>query len=132
MLVVIDTNVLVSALWSRDGAPARVLSLVLNGALIPCYDYRILCEYRQVLLRPKFGFSEGEISALLDWIESSGRSVLADYSEEPFADEEDRKFYEVAKTCGAKLVTGNLKHFPKDPFVVSVAGFLKELSERGG
>lgn len=31
MLAVIDTNILVSALWSRNGSPAKVLSLVLNG-----------------------------------------------------------------------------------------------------
>ena len=57
MLVVIDTNVLVSALWSKNGAPAKIISLVLQGKLIPCYDYRILSEYRTVLARPKFGFT---------------------------------------------------------------------------
>ena len=57
MLAVIDTNILVSALWSRNGAPARILSLIISGELIPCYDYRILCEYREVLTRPKFKFT---------------------------------------------------------------------------
>ena len=41
-----------------------------------------------------------------------------------FLDEADKKFYEVAKFCGAVLVTGNLKHFPKDPLVMSVTDFL--------
>ena len=122
MLVVIDTNVLVSALWSRNGAPARVVSMVLTDDIVPCYDYRILCEYREVLQRPKFGFSKSEINALLDWFEAYGRSVLA----EPLEDEADKKFYEVAKFCGAVLVTGNLKHFPKDPLVMSVADFLEK------
>ena len=130
MLVVIDTNVLVSALWSRNGAPARVLGMVLSGALIPCYDYRILCEYREVLQRPKFGFSKGEVNSLLDWFESNGRSVVADPLDDVFIDEADKKFYEVAKFCGAVLVTGNLKHFPEEPQVLSVAGFLEQNSGR--
>lgn len=125
MLVVLDTNVLVSALWSKNGAPARVVSMVLSGRLIPCYDYRILCEYREVLRRPRFGFTRGEISSLLDWIESYGCSVIAETLDDVFLDEADKKFYEVAKFCGASLVTGNLKHFPEDPLVVSVAEFLE-------
>lgn len=32
----------------------------------------------------------------------------------PFADEDDKKLYEVANTAGAYLVTGNLKHFPAE------------------
>ena len=126
MLVVIDTNILVSALWSRNGAPARVVSMVLTGDIVPCYDYRILCEYREVLQRPKFGFSKSEINSLLDWFEACGRSVLAEPLEDVFVDEADKKFYEVAKFCGAVLVTGNLKHFPEDPLVMSVADFLEK------
>ena len=124
MQVVIDTNVLVSALWSRNGTPARIVSMVLGGNIVPCYDYRILCEYREVLQRPKFGFSKSEVNSLLDWFESYGRSVLPESLADVFLDEADKKFYEVAKFCGAVLVTGNLKHFPKDPLVMSVTDFL--------
>lgn len=102
MLVVIDTNVLVSALWSKNGAPAKIISLVLQGKLIPCYDYRILSEYRTVLARPKFGFTDGEINALLDWIEIYGRSILAEPLEDIFIDESDKKFFEVAKYSNKK------------------------------
>ena len=126
MLVVIDTNILVSALWSRTGAPAKVVSMILSGEMVPCYDYRILCEYREVLQRPKFGFSKGEINSLLEWFESNGRSVLAEPLDEVFIDETDKKFYEVAKFCGAVLVTGNLKHFPEDSLVMSSAEFLNK------
>lgn len=125
MLVVIDTNILVSALWSRNGAPAKVLSMVVRGVLIPCFDYRIISEYREVLQRPKSGFSKGEINSLLDWLESNGRSVIAEPLDDVFIDEADKKFYEVAKHCKAILVTGNLKHFPQDPQVVCASDFLK-------
>lgn len=127
MLVVIDTNILVSAFMSRDGAPARVVSLVLSEQLTPCFDYRILCEYREVLQRPKFGFSSGEVNSMLDWIEHYGRSVVAEPLDDVFIDESDKKFYEVAKYCGADLVTGNLKHYPKDPQVMNVATFLEKI-----
>ena len=126
MLAVLDTNVLVSALWSRNGAPARVMSMVLSGQLVPCYDYRILSEYREVLQRPRFGFTRGEVHSRLDWIESYGRSVIAAPLADSFVDEADKKFYEVAKLCGVPLVTGNLKHFPEDPLVMSVTAFLEK------
>lgn len=126
MLVVVDTNILVSALWSRNGAPARAISLVLSGQLTPCYDYRIMLEYRQVLQRPKFRFRPNEINALLDWFKQSGRSVVPAPVDIPFVDEADRKFYEVTKYCGAVLITGNLKHFPNDDAVMSVSDFLEQ------
>jgi len=104
MHVVIDTNVLVSSLWSKDGSPAKLMSMVLDGILIPCYDYRILTEYREVLMRPKFGFSKAEVDSLLDWIESYGKSVVSVPLNVNFIDEDDKKFYEVAKYCNAKLI----------------------------
>lgn len=125
MLVVIDTNILVSALWSKNGAPARVVGLILSGQLTPCYDHRIMLEYRQVLQRPKFRFRPSEINALLDWFKQTGRSVVPAPVDVPFVDEADRKFYEVAKYCGAVLITGNLKHFPSDDTVMSVSDFLE-------
>ena len=126
MLGVIDTNILVSALWSKSGAPARAVGLVLSGQLTPCYDHRIMLEYRQVLQRPKFRFRPAEINALLDWFKQSGRSVVPASLDITFVDEADRKFYEVAKYCGAVLITGNLKHFPSDDAVMSVSDFLEQ------
>ncbi len=130
MLVVIDTNILVSALWSKSGAPARILSLIISGGLIPCYDYRILSEYRDVLSRPKFKFTDSEINALLDWIVENGRQVIAEPLNVDFTDESDKKFYEVAKFCDAKLITGNIKHFPNDKLVLSVPEFLEQYNKR--
>lgn len=125
MLAVIDANILVSALWSRNGSPAKVLSLVLNGKVIPCIDSRIMHEYRAVLSRPKFGFTGHEIDALLSWFEDYGFSVVPEPLEDAFIDEADKKLYEVAKHCGAVLVTGNLKHFPSDPQIVNAATFFE-------
>ena len=129
MLVVIDTNILVSSLWSKSGAPAKVMSAVIGGRLVPCYDYRILCEYRDVLSRPKFNFLPNEINALLDFVKHTGRSVIAEPLDDKFTDEADKKFYEVAKYCGAILITGNIKHFPRDDSVMTANDFLEKYSQ---
>ncbi|MDR3295694.1 MAG: putative toxin-antitoxin system toxin component, PIN family [Clostridiales Family XIII bacterium] len=123
--IVPDTNILVSALWSKNGTPANIIGLVLAKQLTPCYDYRIMNEYRQVLSRPKFGFSVDDVRDLLEFIKKNGIPVMAKSTGILFTDESDRKFYEVAKECGAVLVTGNLKHFPEEPFIQSAAEFLK-------
>ena len=128
MLIVIDTNLLVSALWSRNSNPARLLYLVFEGTLKPCYDYRILEEYQEVLKRIKFKFSDSDIQNLLEGIKIMGMPVVAEPMSTLFEDEEDKKFYEVAKFCNAKLITGNLKHFPKEDCILSVSEFLESLN----
>lgn len=124
MDVVIDINIIVSALWSPNGAPAEIISRMLSGSLSPCYDYRIIEEYREVLLRPKFLFTEEEVNSLLDFIIAEGKSVTPARIDIPFLDESDKKFFEMAKFCRAPLITGNSKHYPKDKLVVSIKEFL--------
>ena len=114
---------------SRDGAPARVTRLVIQGKITPCYDLRILEEYSEVLARPKFSFPKEEVNALLNSLLVLGRSVIAEPLGDAFIDESDKKFYEVAKFCGATLITGNTRHFPSDPLVVSPSEFLKSLED---
>ena len=60
-------------------------------------------------------------------MEAIGYSVVPTPLDTDFVDVSDKKFYEVAKFCGAKLITGNLKHFPRESEVVSPADFLKLL-----
>ena len=125
--VVLDTNILVSALLSPLGSPAKILALVYDRQITACYDDRILMEYEAVLLRPKFPFDPAEVSIVLDSIIKKGVRTIAPPLDTLFIDESDRKFYEVAKFCGAKLITGNQKHFPQEPDVVTAADFLATL-----
>ena len=129
MLAVIDTNVLVSALLSRDGEPAKILSLVLNGLITPCHDHRILAEYHNVLKRPKFGFPAWAVTDLLEFIAESGLSVTPPPLPKVSTDEADQKFYEVAHHCRAWLITGNLKHFPADELVMTVREALGKINK---
>lgn len=128
--VVLDTNVLVSALLNSNGSPANTLSLIINDKLKLLYDNRILFEYRTVLLRPKFNFKKEWVSALLDYFESTGEFINAEPNPLHFVDEAGKKFFEVAKTGNAKyLVTDNIKHYPEDTIVVKAADVLTALSE---
>ncbi len=123
--VVIDTNVLVSALLSPYGNPARVIDLIMNGLSTVCYDSRILSEYREVLQRPKFGFENNAGKQIIDFICRKGLSIVPEPVMTVFEDEDDKTFYEVAKTANAFLVTGNIKHFPEESLVVTPTVFLK-------
>ena len=127
MNIVLDTNVLVSALWLADSKPGVIVSAVISGRFTACYDYRVLEEYDRVLHRPKFGFSEWEIQYLLEPLVKQGMSVVpGPLPGVAFADESDRKFLEVAEYCRALLVTGNLRHYPQNARIVSAADFYKK------
>ena len=120
MRAVVDTNVIVSALMNANGTPAKILSLILNGKITVLYDNRIMFEYREVLSRKEFGFSAEIVSDLLDYIKTDGEFINADLLNMRFIDETDRKFYEVYKSGRAQcLITGNIKHFPRDDGIMS-------------
>ena len=130
---VIDTNVLVSALLSSkdDAATVRVLGMVLSGEIIPVYSNVITKEYREVLSRKKFGFLSETIEYLLSAVEKYGILVDPSPSGTILPDMKDLPFYEVVlekRDDNAYLVTGNIKHFPQKPFVVTPMELLDILS----
>jgi uncharacterized protein len=110
--VVLDTNVLVSALLNSFGAPGRVLDLALAGELTVAYDDRVLAEWRQVLHREKFDFPAGDIEVLLGFVEGEGISVNASPLGVKLPDQDDLLFLEVAHAAEATLITGNTRHYP--------------------
>lgn len=114
--VVLDTNVFISALLNPFSTPADVLRLVLSNQVRLVYDARILAEYREVALRPTFGFGPTRVTTLLDWFGYSGLSVETTPLAVALPDPDDKPFLEVAVAGGAHaaLVTGNLRHFPPE------------------
>jgi putative PIN family toxin of toxin-antitoxin system len=120
-----DTNVLVSALWTPGGNPAKIIALIPLGKILPCYTFPIMKEYRSVLNRPRLKFSGKQTAELLALVEWYGLQVTAATGNIVMADESDRKFFDAAKTCEALLITGNKKHYPPEPFVVNPAEFLE-------
>ncbi len=125
--VVFDTNVLVSALLTKrfDSPTSLLLDYVLEGKLVPLYNEEIIVEYKDVLHREKFKFANERINAVLDLI-CLGMELGRTPSGECFPDADDAVFYEVALSKeGSYIVTGNQKHFPKSPIVVSPMEMLK-------
>ena len=114
MIVVVDTNVLVSGLLSAHGNPARVLDLLTMGDLKAAYDDRIAAEYRQVLARPRFGFQPEAVAHLLDYLFAEGLPLVAPPLPATLPDPDDQPFWEVAVQAAAPLITGNQKHFPAE------------------
>ncbi|MCQ2313050.1 MAG: putative toxin-antitoxin system toxin component, PIN family [Paludibacteraceae bacterium] len=130
--VVIDTNVFVSALWTKNNeAPTyRLAQLLLDGRLKPLYNEEILSEYKDVLNRDKFGFNKADVKEIISSIKEYGIESSRVPFDEPMLDEDDRVFYEVTLSKDdAYLVTGNQKHFPKTLMVVTPAEMLEILEQ---
>ena len=132
-LVVLDTNILVSSLWSKGGIPSIIVKKVLDKELVICHDFRIMNEYKNVLNRPKFAFNPNDIHDLLDFFQKHGISIIAEQTKVSLIDESDRKFFEVAGTLvkqglNAALITGNLKHYPVESYILSAAEFFEIFS----
>lgn len=63
MRVVLDTNILVSALLSGGGAPRGLIRLCLEGALTPLIGAALFAEYEEVLGRTDL-FERSSLDAL--------------------------------------------------------------------
>jgi len=114
MKVVVDTNVLVSGLLTPYGPAGSIVRMISAGELSLCYDARLLAEYRDVLLRPRFPFHRAEVEDLCDSIDAHGELVAAGPLVTPLPDPDDEPFLEVALAGGVEfLITGNLRHFPE-------------------
>ena len=132
---VVDTNVLVSALLSKkdDAATVQIFNKVISGEIIPVYSNLITREYREVLTRKKFGFSVDLVECLISTIEKYGIWVDPIASGITLPDMKDLPFYEVVlekqnNNSNTDLVTGNTKHFPKEPYIVTPRELLGILS----
>ena len=129
---VIDTNVLVSALLSRlkNNSTVQLMQLLILGDITPIYNDEILEEYYSVLTREKFGLPEVLIDETLNVIKKFGVNSSRKETYELLPDPKDIVFYEVALSVDDSfLVTGNTKHFPKKPFVVTPAEMLQIIHE---
>ena len=113
--IVLDSNVLVSALLKLHSPPARVLELIRNGAITLCVDSRILDEYEEVLLRPEFPFSREDVTSLIEFFRQNGELVSPKLLPDHLPDRDDEPFLEVALSGTVDaLVTGNIRHFPEE------------------
>lgn len=96
---VIDTNVIVSALISKniDSNPGKVFRAIVQERIVPLYNDEILAEYRCVLSRPKFHLAPALIETVLkaiivDGLNLDGVPAIGI----DFPDPKDIVFYEIA------------------------------------
>ena len=132
---VIDTNVIISALITRNpnSPPLTVLKYLTQGKIIPVYSEEILEEYKEVLQRPKFCLSSQTIQKIINLVQEVGLKITElPLIEKNLSDPKDTIFYIVSLALDSQktyLVTGNLKHFPSEPHIVSPAEFITIIQE---
>lgn len=129
--VVIDTNVIVSALLAENrnkSVPFSILQAVFEGKITPVLSEPIMAEYTEVLAREKFGFNQGLVFTLLSELRKQAVFIHPPKTDKALPDSKDVCFYEAAmvyENIGVFLVTGNMKHFPDCRFALTPA-MLKE------
>ena len=115
MLVVIDTNVLVSGLRSQLGASNQLLTRLALGHFRPAISTALCLEYSDVLHRPGLlpAYSPQEIDTFLDSFCSLAKEASIYFRWRPFLpDPKDDLVFECALASGAShIITHNLADF---------------------
>lgn len=134
--IVLDTNVLVSALITKDeNSPiVKIVSNIFqdNTRLKVYYCAEIINEYKHVLAREKFNFNKSVIEKLVNSISHLGCKINRLESGLQLKDLSDLPFYETLLAINEKssyLITGNTKHFPNDNRVLTPREFWELLNK---
>ena len=135
MIVVVDTNIIISALVKPFSDSSKILNMILSGKLKIAYDFRVLIEYEEVLKREKFNFEPKHIESIITQIKEEGITVDPSPLNEVLLDKDDLPFLEIAVSVSADfIITGNNKHFPKNFYknieILSPSEFLEEYNLR--
>ncbi|MEK7729899.1 MAG: putative toxin-antitoxin system toxin component, PIN family [candidate division KSB1 bacterium] len=133
MRAVIDTNVFLSALINRSGAPSKLRRRWLDGQFVLVTSEPVEFEYADVLLHSPV-VPASDVFDLLDEINCLSLVVSVAGTLAVCKDTDDDIFLETAIAGSADfLVTKNLKHFPRKAYqnvrIVTVATFLTELEK---
>lgn len=136
VLIVLDTNVIVSAGIKPTGHPARIVDAALAGAIVPVVCPSITSEYVEVVNRARFKkwkFPPLWLKALIAGAHLVDHELPVWPSAGP--DPDDLIFLALAHRTGAVLVTGNLADFPKGirhgVVVMDPAGYVRHLEDLG-
>lgn len=123
LYAVIDTNVLVSAFLKENSIPRFVINYMYAGKIISIYNEEIISEYFAVLSRPKFCFPKEAVNIAVNAIQKIGLKMDGVNVLDPMPDPKDIVFYAVTMSARQNfetyLITGNIKHFPMETFVVT-------------
>jgi uncharacterized protein len=133
MRAVLDTNIVVSAAMTASGVCDHVLRAAFRGEFRLCVTARIQEEYSEVLRRPALKLPADVVAGILEFTGSSDR-YMDDLTPLNLPDPDDEIFLAAAIAAQADfLVTGNLRHFPRElrrgVEVVSPREFLQRLDQ---
>lgn len=113
--VVLDTNIVISALIKADSDPALILALIFEGQIRLCLTEDIFIEYEGVLSREKFQrLDQDSVKKALSGLKKMSRWAVPSTPVDVLKiDPDDNKFLQCASEAKADyLITGNKKHFP--------------------
>ena len=122
--IVIDTNVIISSVLSPSGNPAEIMRMLDNGGAQIYYCQNILDEYKKVLSYERLKIDKSTQRDIIAKVKENGVLINPPKSDVPMPDESDRIFYDTAKRAGAVLITGNMKHYPSEPFIMTPTVYL--------
>ena len=128
--VIIDTNVIVSAILSKEkeSATVQILELLFDNKINIFYSKEVLDEYIDVLNREKFHFDKELINSILNAIVDNGNNIDPKKIEMDLIDNKDKPFYELVmdeQIDSGKLITGNIKHFPIKTNIITPRQFIE-------
>ena len=110
MKIVLDTNVLISALLF-GGNPREILQRVIRGEVVLCLSESIMSKLGGVLQRPKFGFSHTVVNQIVTELGSISELVLPTQKiQEIEADETDNRILECAVEARADYIISGDVH----------------------
>ena len=112
--VVLDTNIIVSAMLVPSGTQAAVLLLALRGDIALYVSSPVLAEYAEVLRRPRFKLQPLQVETVMASIRRVAHLIEPAQTLSISTHESDNRFLECAAAAEADyLVTGNARHFPQ-------------------
>ncbi len=121
MRLVLDTNILISALWTPTGLEAQLVALALHGRVSLAATFLTWREYTEVLARPKFAAHQSAVATLLAQLETRLHWFPATEIATAALDPSDNLFLACAAAAQADyLITGNRKHYPERYGLTSV------------
>ncbi|HLK65275.1 MAG TPA: putative toxin-antitoxin system toxin component, PIN family [Bryobacteraceae bacterium] len=111
--IVLDTNVVVSALLQPLDPSAQIFLSAVSGSIQMCVSGNIYAEYEEVLSTSATERPDDVIQSVLQSIREKAIWVRPTEIVRACSDPDDDVFLECAQAAHANyLVTGNLKHFP--------------------
>ena len=112
--VVLDTNIVVSAMLRSGGMPEAIFNLAIDRVIQLYISEPILAEYEEVLNRPRLNMHPEKVANALFKIREAGTVVRPSAPVTAASDPDDNVFLECAEAAEAHyVITGNRDDFPE-------------------